>query len=230
MYEFSTGRKFVRYRVNVALNINTSVTIHWHGVGGRTIDKVRRFDLTELERFKPDVVFLQIGTNDLTRRRSSPASVGSVIEDFVCLLHHEYGVSLVCVGQTVKRHPVGTFNANVQILTQYLQGVLEPLPFAKNWTHRGFWRASSSYLSYDGVHLKGKSGHADATVRLTASGLSDSLRGRTEQLIYTVDCEQALFCTKPLNLFETNEHFKMAETVGRKYRGRVVFETRCFSH
>ena len=39
----------------------------------------------------------------------------------------------------------------------------------------------------------GKSGHADATLRLTASGLSDSLRGRTEQLIYTVDCEQSLF-------------------------------------
>ena len=80
----------------------------------------------------------------------------------------------------------------------------------------------------------GKSGHSDATLRLTASGLSDSLRGRTEQLIYTVDCEQALFCTKPLNLFETNEHFKMAETAGRKYRGRflerVVFETRCFNH
>ena len=57
---------------NLNLNINASVTIHWHGVGGRTIDKVRRFDLTEVERFKPDVVFLQIGTNDLTRRRSSP--------------------------------------------------------------------------------------------------------------------------------------------------------------
>ena len=127
--------------------------------GGRTIDKVRRFDLTKVERSKPDVVFLQIGTNDLTRRPSSPASVGSAIEDLVCSLHHEYGVRLVCVGQTVKRHPVGTFNANVQILTQYLQGVLEPLPFAIYWTHQGFWRASSSYLSYDGVHLHKEGQH-----------------------------------------------------------------------
>ena len=95
---------------NLNLNINTSVTIHWHGVGGRTIDKVRRFDLTvtELERFKPDVVFLPIGTNDLTSRWSSPASVGSAIEDLVCLLHHEYGVRLVCVAQTVKRLLKGT--------------------------------------------------------------------------------------------------------------------------
>ena len=46
---------------NLNLNINTPVTIHWHGVGGRTIDKVRRFDLTAVERFKPDVVILQIG-------------------------------------------------------------------------------------------------------------------------------------------------------------------------
>ena len=98
---------------NLNLNINTSVTIHWHGVGGRTIDKVRRFDLTEVERFKPDVVFLQIGTSDLTRRRPSPASVGSAIEDLVCLLHHEYGVCLVCVGQTVKRHPAGTFGSSI---------------------------------------------------------------------------------------------------------------------
>ena len=145
------------YKLN--LNINTSVIIHWHGVGGRTIEKVRRFDLTEVERFKPDVAFLQIGTNDVTRRRSSPASVGSAIECLVCLLHHEYGVRLVCVGQTVKKHPVGAFNANVQILAQYLQGVLEALPFSIYWTHRGFWRASSSYLSYDGVHLKKEGQH-----------------------------------------------------------------------
>ena len=144
---------------NLNLNINASVTIHWHGVGGRTIDKVRRFDLTEVERFKPDVVFLQIGTNDLTHRGSSPASVGSAIEDLVCLLHHEYGVRLVCVGQTVKRRPVGTFNTNVQILAQYLQGVLEPLPFAIYWTHRGFWQAPCSYLSYDGVHLNKQGQH-----------------------------------------------------------------------
>lgn len=42
-----------------------------------------------------------------------------------------------------------------------------------------------------------KSGHTNATLRLTASDLSecvvDSLRGRTEQLIYTVDCEQSFF-------------------------------------
>ena len=89
----------------------------------------------------------------------SPLTVGSTKEDFVRLLQDEYGVRLICVGQTIRRHTVGNFNDNVQLLAQYLKTVLEPVPFAIYWTHRGFWRASSSYLSYDGVHLNREGQH-----------------------------------------------------------------------
>ena len=41
-------------------------------------------------RFLPDIVFLQVRTNDLAQRGMSPLSVGSAIEDFVRLLHDEY--------------------------------------------------------------------------------------------------------------------------------------------
>ena len=122
-------------------------------MGARTIAKVSQFDLDEVIRFRPDIVFLQIRTNDLAQRGMSPLTVGSAIEDFVRLLRDEYGVHLICVGETIKRHLAGNFNDHVQLLTQYLKTVLEPLPFAFDWTHRGFWRASSSYLSYNGVHL-----------------------------------------------------------------------------
>jgi len=145
------------YHLN--LNLTDSVTVQWHGVGGRTIAKVRQFDLGEVIRFRPDIVFLQIGTNDLVQRGMSPLTVGSAIEDFVRLLHDEYGVRLICVGQTIRRHLAGNFNANVRLLAQYLKTVLEPLPFAIYWTHRGFWRASNSYLSYDGVHLNREGQH-----------------------------------------------------------------------
>ena len=128
-------------------------------MGGRTFAKVRQFDLGEVIRFRPDIVFLQIGTNDLAQRGMSPLTVGSAIEDFVRRLHDEYGVRLICVGQTIRRHLVGNFNDKVQFLAQYLKTVLEPLPFAIYWTHRGFWRASSSYLSYDGVHLNREGQH-----------------------------------------------------------------------
>ena len=41
-------------------------------------------------RFLPDIVFLQIGTNDLAQRGMSPLTVGSAIEDFFRLFHDEY--------------------------------------------------------------------------------------------------------------------------------------------
>ena len=145
------------YQLN--LNITDQISVQWLGVGGRTIAKVREFDLVEVSRFQPDIVYLEIGTNDLTQRGMSALTVGSAIEDLVRLLHDNYGVSLVCVGQTIKRSPVGNFNCNVKLLAQYLKTVLEPLPFAVYWTHRGFWRPSSSYLSYDGVHLNREGQH-----------------------------------------------------------------------
>ena len=100
--------------------------------------------------------------------------MGSAIEDFVRLLHDEYGVRLICVGQTIRRHPVGNFNDNVQLLAQYLKTVLEPLPFAIYWTYRGFWRASSSYLSYGGVHLNREGQHK----------LFKSIRGSVMQCLH----------------------------------------------
>ena len=41
-------------------------------------------------RFRPDIAFLQIGTNALAQRGMSPLTVGSAIEDFVRLFHDEY--------------------------------------------------------------------------------------------------------------------------------------------
>ena len=76
------------YHLN--LNVTDSVTVQWHGIGGRTIAKVHQFDLGEVISFRWDIVFLQIGTNDLVQRGMSPLTVGSAIEDFVLLLHDEY--------------------------------------------------------------------------------------------------------------------------------------------
>ena len=110
-------------------------------------------------RFLPDTVFLQVGTNDLAQRGMSPLTVGSAIEDFVRLFHDEYGVRLIYVGQAIPRHLAGNFNANVRLLAQCLKTVLEPFPFPIYWKYRGFWRASTSYLSYDGVLLNREGQH-----------------------------------------------------------------------
>lgn len=116
------------------------MNIHWHSVGGCTISKLRQFDLNEIIRFRPDLVFLQVGTNNLTQRGMTTTTVGLAIEDFIRLLHDEHSFSFVCVGQTIKCMSVGNFNSNVEVLAQYLKVVLEPLPFAVYWTYRVFWR------------------------------------------------------------------------------------------
>ena len=50
----------------------------WHGVGGRTVAKVLKYDLSVVKEFGPDIIILQLGTNDLVN--SSPLTVGSSLE------------------------------------------------------------------------------------------------------------------------------------------------------
>ena len=130
----------------------------WHGVGGRTIDKVLKYDLSIVEDFGPDIVLLQLGTNDLP---NSPAiTVGSSLEHLVTVLHEEYKVDLICVCQTLRRSSSDVaFNSKVGLLTKYMKTVLEPIPYAFFWSHRGFWKTKGTYLLGDGVHLNGRGQH-----------------------------------------------------------------------
>ena len=45
------------------------------------------------------------------------------------------------------------FNRKAKLLTKYLRVVLEPIPYAHFWGHRGFWRPSNNIYVRDGVHL-----------------------------------------------------------------------------
>ena len=65
-------------RTNVSFHFNTSVSVTLCGVGGRTVPKLRTYDMHVVRRLKPDVVILEIGTNDLSS--TSPEVVGSQIE------------------------------------------------------------------------------------------------------------------------------------------------------
>ena len=138
---------------NVNFRLAESAVTRWHGVGGRTVAKTLQFDLPIVSSFAPDIVTLQLGSNDLVT--FSPLHVGSIIEDFVRLLHTSYGVKLVCVCQTLRRDNAPVFNSKVGLLTRYLRVVLEPLPYAIFWGHKGFWKAQANFYVPDGVHLNG---------------------------------------------------------------------------
>ena len=77
------------------IQITPPADITWHGIGGRTVAKQIKFDLHVVRSTRPDIVIVQLGTDDLPFQ--SPLQVGSELVDFVRLLHDFYGVKFVCV-------------------------------------------------------------------------------------------------------------------------------------
>ena len=147
-------QKFIEHHIghlDLSLQITAPADITWHGIGGRTVAKTIKFDLHVVRSTRPDIVIVQLGTNDLPFQ--SPLQVGSELEDFVRLLHDSYGVKFVCVRQTIRQRSFTAFNKNVDLLTRYLRVVLEPIPYAIYWGHRGFWKARHNFYAADGVHL-----------------------------------------------------------------------------
>ena len=48
------------------LSLDGDLLIRWHGIGGRTVSKTWEYDLCVEEEFAPNLVIMQLGTNDLT--------------------------------------------------------------------------------------------------------------------------------------------------------------------
>ena len=126
--------------------------IYFHRVGGRTIAKFRRFDFHVVRQLAPDVIILELGSDDLVEL--SPQTVGSELESLVRELYEIDSVQFVVVGQVLRRHTPNSveYNCKVGKLHQYLKVVLEPLPFCYYWRHRGFWKSKSELYLPDGVH------------------------------------------------------------------------------
>ena len=90
-------------RVRLDLNLSRSAHVKYHGVGGRTVDKLSKFDLSVVGRLKPEIVILELGWNDLSPPEARPELVGSKIESLVQLLYAQYGAKFIVVCQTITR-------------------------------------------------------------------------------------------------------------------------------
>jgi len=122
-------------------------TFKWHDVGGRTVAKMLQFDLPVVTSIAPDIVILQLGTNDLSRL--DPLVVGSSIKELVTILHDTYNVKLICVCQTLLgSDPV--FNTRVRAFNKYVQTFLKALPYVFFWDIEAF-----------GMHLRDSIGRGN---------------------------------------------------------------------
>ena len=130
-------------RADDTFGLSDDAIVHLHGVGGLTVARLRR-DLGMVSPLSPQVVILELGTNDLTRLRLEVA--GSEIED-------TFSVRVIGVCKVLPRVRAPFFNGAASILNQYLCGVLEPIPNVFCWRHRGFDNPSVHPYLPDGVHV-----------------------------------------------------------------------------
>ena len=137
-------------RADDTFGLSDDANVHLHGVGGLTVERLRR-DLDIVSSLSPQVVILEIGTNDLTRLH--PEVTGSKIEELVCLLLDTFSVQVIGVCEVLPRARAPFFNDAILTLNQYLGGVLDPIPNVFCWRHRGFDNPSVHPHLPDGVHV-----------------------------------------------------------------------------
>ena len=120
--------------------------------------KLRSFDLQVVRSISPDVVILEIGTNDLSLE--PPEVVGSAIEELVRLLLDCFSVRVVGVCHVIPRgisemshNPASLFAQRAQILNHYVSVVFDDIPNAFCWGHRDFSHPAKNIYLADDVHL-----------------------------------------------------------------------------
>ena len=133
-------RKRFDTRASRDFNLTGTAHVSLFGVGGCSAAELQASYLHEVRRLSPDVILLEIGTNELTT--SPPEVVGSAIDDLVCDLLQNYPVKIIGVCHVIPRRRVyrrsRLFAQRADRLKQYLQGVLGQYPRVVCWTHRHF--------------------------------------------------------------------------------------------
>ena len=132
-------------------HLSGDAMIHLHGVGGRTVLKLRQHDLGCVSSLRPDIIILEIGTNDLADLR--PEVVGSEIDELVHFLLVSFSVRVIGVCEVIPRVRAPFFNAAAPIFNQYINAIFESIPNVFCWRHRGFDNPSVNPYLPDGVHV-----------------------------------------------------------------------------
>jgi lysophospholipase L1-like esterase len=135
--------------------------VHFHGIGGRTAPRTAEHDLGQVDRIRPDLVHVELGTNDLAWSHVTPEMVRGALMELVSKLQQKESVKFVTIGQTIWREGVGIpgevpeFNHKVIALNQLSKEVFDGfyVQNSKYWKHTGLWHSSYPILLQDGVHL-----------------------------------------------------------------------------
>lgn len=149
--------------VNDKFQLSMSPTTHFCGTGGRTMTKLRRFDLPVVAQFNPTVLILELGSNDLCNPYCDINYLASDIFDLVQAFHFQYNIKHIIVSAVMPRRtpPIlfPPYNTRVSILNGILYHSLKNTPFATFWFHPSIFRSKTPVFLPDGVHLNSTGNH-----------------------------------------------------------------------
>ena len=135
--------------------------IHWFGLGGLTARRLRRDFMSAITEIRPDVVVLQLGSNDLCEQISSADWAAADLQFLVQNIHAS-GAMQVILCQTLNRNRAGMpdhiadpddYNRMVASMNANNRNALANTSYARFWHHRGLWNNARMVISRDGVHL-----------------------------------------------------------------------------
>ena len=160
------GHSFVS-RLERAMGLSTSeFTTQLIGRSGGTINTLRKdlgANITKHRDLKPQLAYLEIGSNDLCSTGATPDRVAENIFDICRYLHFGHGSHMIIVGEILIRHKrhhkyfpdqltLTEYNVKVEETNKCLKALAElNASFMTFWHHKGFI-AQSAFDRFDGVH------------------------------------------------------------------------------
>ena len=146
-------------KVNMALD-KSRFQVYWHGISGASIcnpghSKSLWAESSVIAELEADIVFLDIGSNDLCCPQTTPEQLSAQILTFAAHLHQR-GCSIVIVGEILPRTGAVHFNSKVDLTNELLASQCNPANGSYFWRHsRNNYnkRFLSDYISSDGIHV-----------------------------------------------------------------------------
>ena len=118
---------------NEHFDLQNSCLVNLRGNGGRTVERLMRYDLRATRATKPDILVLEIGSNNLCDPSADPEILGETIIAFVDVLRHEIQHKFTVICQVIPRRnpPFPNYNRRVKKLNKCLQDTLADSGFCR---------------------------------------------------------------------------------------------------
>ena len=116
-----------------------STSVQFRGVGGRTVDALRCRDLAVVASFKPNIIVLEIGSNNLCDSTMSVNALATNIVHLLPTLHLRFNIAHIILGQIIPRVKLPPtcpeYNTRAKQLNHALLTLLKGAPYATFWFH-----------------------------------------------------------------------------------------------